>query len=168
VQICTVPKATRPNIANVTWAGTEDLNGNVWLGGAGMPPRQESTFTTTCAPGRTGMAPDQNIHILGFEPHMHRLGKRMTTSVKHLDGTLEMVFDQPFNFGSETHYPANVDLKPGEQLVTSCTFNNDTDRGVPFGESTDTEMCYQFTWAYPAHGLTNHAASLLGVPDTCW
>jgi hypothetical protein len=168
IQICTVPKETRSKLANVTWAGTEDLNGNVWFGGAGMPPRQESTFTTTCVPGRRGMTADQNIHIIGFEPHMHRIGKRMTTSVKHTDGSMEMVFDQPFDFGSETHYPVDLDLKPGESLVTSCTFNNDTDRGVAFGESSDSEMCYQFTWAYPAHGLTNNAPSILGVPDTCW
>jgi hypothetical protein len=133
-----------------------------------MPPHQESTFTTTCTPGRRGLAADQSIHIFSFEPHMHRIGKRMTTSVKHLDGTLDMVFDQPFSFGNETHYPVDVELKPGEQLVTSCTFNNDTARGVPFGESSDTEMCYQFTFAYPSRALSNGAASLLGVQDTCW
>jgi hypothetical protein len=42
------------------------------------------------------------------------------------------------------------------------TFNNDTDRGVPFGESSDDEMCYQFALAYPAHALGNGASSLLG------
>jgi len=57
---------------------------------------------------------------------------------------------------------------PGEQLVTSCTFNNTNDFGVPFGESSDAEMCYQFVFAWPAHTLTNGAFSLLGVPDTCW
>jgi len=168
LQVCTVPKASRANYANVTWAGTEDLNGNVWFGGAGMPPRKESTFTTTCTPGRKGLAADQSIHIFSFEPHMHRIGKRMTTSVKHMDGSMELVFDKPFSFGNETHYPVDVELKPGESLVTSCTFNNDTDRGVPFGESSDTEMCYQFTWAYPAFSMSNGAASLLGVQDTCW
>jgi len=168
VQICTVPKAMRKNIGGVTWLGTEDLNGNVWFGGQGMPPNKESTFTTTCVPGRRGMTGAQNIHILGFEPHMHRIGKRMQTSVKKMDGTMEMIFDKPFNFGSETHYFVDYDLKPGEQLVTSCTFMNDTNRGVPFGESSDTEMCYQFTFAYPAHALSNGAPSLLGVPDTCW
>jgi hypothetical protein len=168
LQVCTVPKESRENYANVTWAGTEDLNGNVWFGGAGMPPKQESTFTTTCTPGRKGLAADQSIHIFSFEPHMHRIGKRMSTSLKHLDGTMEMVFDKPFSFGNETHYPVDVELKPGESLVTSCTFNNDTDRGVPFGESSDTEMCYQFTWAYPAFAMSNGAASILGVQDTCW
>jgi hypothetical protein len=168
VQICTVPKEMRENIGGVTWLGTEDLNGNVWFGGAGMPPNQESTFTTTCAPGRRGLSADQSIHIIGFEPHMHRIGKRMQTAVKHMDGRMETIFDKPFVFGNETHYYVDYELTPGQQLVTSCSFFNDNNFGVPFGESTDTEMCYQFTFAYPAHALSNGAASLLGVTDTCW
>jgi hypothetical protein len=164
VQICTVPKASRPNTGSITWAGTEDLNGNVWAGGPGMPPRQESTFTTQCRPGR-GDAP---IHIMGFEPHMHRIGKNMKTSVVKAGGAKDVIFDKPFSFGNETHYWQEYDLAPGETLETSCTFNNDTDKGVPFGESSDTEMCYQFVFHYPAHALSNGAFSILGVTDTCW
>jgi hypothetical protein len=168
VQICTIPKAMRKNIGGITWLGTEDLYGNIWTGGPGMPPGQESTFTTTCTPGRAGLAPNESIHIIGFEPHMHRIGKRMQTAVKRPDGTMETIFDKPFVFGSETHYYQDYELKPGEQLVTTCTFDNTNDFNVPFGESSDTEMCYQFVFAWPAHALTNNAFSLLGVPDTCW
>jgi hypothetical protein len=85
-----------------------------------------------------------------------------------MDGTVHKVFDEPFSFGNETHYYVDHELKPGEQLITSCTFFNDNDFGVPFGESSDTEMCYQFTFAYPAHAISNGAPSLLGVTDTCW
>jgi hypothetical protein len=168
IQICTVPAGMRPHIGGVTWLGTEDLGGNKWLLGPGMPAHQESTFTTTCVPGRAGLGANDSIHIMGFEPHMHRIGKHMQTAVKHANGMLETIFDKPFVFGSETHYYQDYELKPGEQLVTSCTFNNTNDYGVPFGESSDTEMCYQFTFAWPAHALSNGAPSLLGVPDTCW
>jgi len=168
IQICTVPKAMRENVGGVTWLGTEDLYGNKWFGGKGMPAHKKTMFTTTCVPGRAGVAADKPIHILGFEPHMHRIGKHMTTSVKKSDGTLATIFDKPFSFGNETHYFADYELKPGEQLITNCSFDNDNDFNVPFGESSDTEMCYQFTFAYPAHALTNGAPSILGVPDTCW
>jgi hypothetical protein len=168
IQICTVPKAMRQHLAAVSWLGTEDLNGNKWFGGAGMPPHKESTFSTTCVPGRRGLSANESIHIIGFEPHMHRIGTRMKTSVNKMDGTVETIFDKPFSFGNETHYLQNYELKPGETLTTSCTFNNTNDFGVPFGESSDTEMCYQFTFHWPAHSLANGAASLLGVTDTCW
>jgi hypothetical protein len=39
------------------------------------------------------MAATEPIHIIGFEPHMHRIGKHMKTAVKHKDGTLETIFD---------------------------------------------------------------------------
>jgi hypothetical protein len=168
VQICTVPKAMRAHVGGVTWLGTEDLGGNKWTLGMGMPPHMTSTFTTTCTPGRKGLAATDSIHIIGFEPHMHKIGKHMTTKVTHMDGMIETIFDQPFNFGSETHYFKDYELKPGEKLTTSCTFDNTSDVGVPFGESSDTEMCYQFTFAWPAHSISNGAPSLLGVPDTCW
>jgi hypothetical protein len=79
------------------------------------------------------MATDQSIHIVALEPHMHRIGERMSTSVKLLDGSLEMIFENPFSFGSETHYSIQYELKPGEQLVTSCTFDNDNTPACPSG-----------------------------------
>lgn len=168
IQICTVPRSTRKNIAAVSWLGTEDLNGNVWFGGAGMAAHQESTFSSTCVPGRRGLAAGDSIHIIGFEPHMHRIGKNMKTSVVRADGTMSTIFDKPFSFGNEAHYDVRYELKPGEKLLTSCTFNNTNNFGVPFGESSDSEMCYQFVLAYPAHALSNGAFSLLGVTDSCW
>jgi hypothetical protein len=168
VQICTVPKAMRPHVGAVTWLGTEDLNGSKWFGGAGMPAHQVSTFSSVCNPLRTGASASEPLHIIGFEPHMHRIGTRMQTEVIHKDGKLEMIFDKLFSFGNETHYYQSYDLLPGETLRTSCTFNNTNDFGVPFGESSDTEMCYQFVFSWPAHAMANGAASLLGVTDTCW
>jgi hypothetical protein len=168
VQVCTVPKAMVQNVATVTWVGTEDLNGNKWFGGAGMPPHQKSQFEGTCDPLREGMNATDPIHIIGFWPHMHNLGVQMQAMVNHVDGTTTTIFDKPFDFNYQIHYMQNYDLMPGETLTARCTFNNTTDVGVPFGESTDTEMCYNFTFAYPAHSLENHVLSLIGATNTCW
>jgi hypothetical protein len=168
LQICVVPKGARPHLGGVTWLGSEDLGGATYSGGKGMPPHMESTFTTNCNPVRKGVPATEPIHIIGFEPHMHRIGQHMTTRVNHTDGKSEIIFDQPFTFGYETHYFKNYDLQPGETLTTSCSFNNTNDYGVPFGQSTDNEMCYQFTFAWPAHAMQNNANSWIGVPDSCW
>jgi hypothetical protein len=168
VQVCTVPAAQRKNVASVSWLGTEDLNGNVWTAGAGMPAHQESTFQGTCDPLREGMNDSEPIHVIAFWPHMHQLGTLMETFVVHTDGTEDKIFSKPFDFNHQIHYLQNFDLKPGERLRAACRFNNTTDRGVPFGESSDTEMCYQFTFSYPAHALENHVPSLIGATNTCW
>jgi hypothetical protein len=152
----------------MTWIGTEDLNGNKWFGGAGMPAHMTSIFSGTCNPLRTGMNSTDPIHILGFWPHMHQLGVNMKSIINHKNGMQETIFDKAFDFNHQIHYLQNYDLMPGDTLTASCTFNNTTNQGIPFGESTDTEMCYQFTFAWPAHALENHASSLIGATNTCW
>jgi hypothetical protein len=168
VQICTVPAGKRPHTATVTWVGTEDLGGNKWFGGAGMPPHQMSTFSGTCDPLREGMNSTEPIHIVGFWPHMHQLGTNMKAVVNHQNGTQETIFEKAFDFNYQIHYLQKYDLMPGDTLTASCTFNNTTNQGVPFGESSDTEMCYNFTFAWPAHALENHVVSLIGATNTCW
>jgi hypothetical protein len=164
VQICVTPATERAHVASVTWLGTEDLAGNVWAGGAGMPAHDVSTFTTKCVPGRN----DASIHIVGYQPHMQALGTRMKTSVAHTDGSTDVLFDEPFSFGQARPHFQRYELLPGETLLNSCTFNTTTDAGVTFGTESVNEMCYQFVFAYPARALSNGAFSLLGVTDTCW
>ncbi|HTU60660.1 MAG TPA: hypothetical protein VMF89_19545, partial [Polyangiales bacterium] len=166
VQICVTPAEEREHVASATWLGTEDLNGNAWSGGPGMPPQTVSTFTTQCIPG--GASDDESIHIVGFQPLMNALGTHMKTSVEHKDGSTDVLFDEPFSFGEARPYFQRYELLPGESLLNSCTFNNTTDVGVTFGTESANEMCYQFVFAYPARALPNAAFSLLGVTDVCW
>jgi hypothetical protein len=92
----------------------------------------------------------------------------MRSDILRADGSQQALFDEPYSFGESHFYPKEYAIMTGDEVITSCTFNNDTDRGVPFGESSDDEMCYQFALAYPAHALGNGASSLLGQADSCW
>jgi hypothetical protein len=168
VMVCTVPASMRPHTASIAWIGTEDLNGNKQSGGAGMPPHQKSTFSGTCDPLREGMASNEPIHIVAFWPHMHELGTSMQAIVNHTDGTKQTLFDKPFEFNHQVHYMQKYDLAPGDTLTAVCNYNNTTNAGVAFGESSDAEMCYLFTFAWPAHALEDHATSLIGASNTCW
>jgi cytochrome c553 len=168
MQVCVVAAGTRPHVATITWLGQENLGGNKWTGGAGMPPHQMSNFSGTCNPNRTGMNATDPIHIIFFWPHMHTLGINMKSVVNHKSGMAETIFDKPFDFNHQVHYPAPYELAAGDTITSTCTFNNTTDKGVPFGEDTGNEMCYQFTYAWPAHALENNAASLIGATNACW
>jgi hypothetical protein len=168
VQICTVPANQRAHIATFTALGTEDLNGNVWQNGAGMPPHKESTFSGTCLPARRGLDADAAIQLIGFMPHMHRIGTHMNTRVQRASGEVEILFDAAFSFGHGRHNVVHFELNANESLTTTCTYNNTNDYGVSFGETANDEMCYQFVLAYPARALGNAASSLLGWTDTCW
>jgi hypothetical protein len=164
VQVCTVPAGTRPHTSTITWLGTEDLG--TFTGG--MPAHQMSQFSGTCDPLREGMNSTDPIHILAFWPHMHQLGVQMQTFVNHKGGTMEKVFDMPFDFNHQVHFPQKIDLAAGDTITATCIYNNTTDASVGFGSSSKQEMCYQFAYSWPAHALENHIISLIGATNTCW
>ncbi|MET0391417.1 MAG: hypothetical protein ABW321_35915 [Polyangiales bacterium] len=160
IQICTVPRAKRKDIASLTFLGTENFNGFF-----GMPPKTESKYGGTCQ-NRTS----EPITVWGFTPHMHKLGRNMNVTVTRMDGTIETVFDKAFDFNSQITYEMKppIVLQPGDKITSTCTFNNDTNASVAFGPSTTEEMCYNFTMAYPAHALDSGNFSLIGAKNVCW
>jgi len=159
VRLCVLPQGTRPNLAGITWLGTENFNGP-----AGMPPGQVSEFSGTCV--NNSGAP---IHIVRLWPHMHTWGRRMKSVVTRVDtGADENVFEMPFDFSYQVSYEASVDLQPGDSITSTCTFDNQSASPVAFGPSTEQEMCYQFAFSYPAGALDNGVLSLVGATNTCW
>jgi len=160
VQVCTVPKSMRANMAGMTFLGTENFNGPL-----GMPPGQ-SEFGGTCT--NNSGAP---ITIFGFSPHEHLLGINMRSVVQRAaGGAPETVFDHPFLFDHQVNYMMDppIVLQPGDKITSTCTFNNTTPANVAFGQSTKQEMCYQFALAYPYGALNNGVLSLIGATNTCW
>ena len=159
VVVCTVPANTRPNTGSLTWLGTENFYGPF-----GMPPGMHE-FEGTCPNDSQG-----DITIWGFWPHMHELGRHMKSVVNRVGGMTETVFDKPFDFNKQIHYEnrPEVVLKPGDTITSTCTFQNDTGGNVAFGPSTKQEMCYQFSFSYPARALENGALGLIGATNVCW
>jgi hypothetical protein len=161
IQICTMPRSARKNVASLTFLGTENFNGP-----AGMPAKMTSKFSGTCL--NDSNAP---ITIIGFNPHMHKLGRHMFTQVmRKASGMMETVFDKDFDFANQVTYILDkpITLEAGDSITSTCTFNNDTNAAVPFGPSTTQEMCYNFTMSYPAKALDNGVVSLIGATNTCW
>ena len=157
VEICVVPtsKIEPSKVASIVWVGNENLGAASLagvIGVGGMPPGKESKVQDTCTPRFTGLPAGQPVRIFEFVPHMHQLGRHMRTWVARKDGTVQKVFDEAFEFAHQISYTQKpmIELFPGDKLVNGCTFFNDTKAAVGFGPSSDQEMCYQFTYAYPA------------------
>jgi hypothetical protein len=113
-----------------------------------LAPSKKSDVSGTCT------VPAEST-ILSMSPHMHQLGRRMRTIVEREDGTKETVFDRGFDFSDQRVYQLDEPLKvgPGDRIRTTCTFDNASNKLVPFGESTDSEMCFNFVLAYPPGSL---------------
>jgi hypothetical protein len=94
-----------------------------------------------------------NVHSFAVWPHMHQLGTNFKIEITHASTTTTLL-DQPWNFGDQpVWYPpagTTLDLTGGDTITTTCSYNNTTDAPVGFGESSTSEMCYDFFYYYPA------------------
>jgi hypothetical protein len=143
VRICTA-NTPRPNTATISLLGTEAI---------ALAPHAEGTASGTCTPQST-----TDIHILRSWPHMHELGRELETMILRADGSSEPLGRWAFDFNSQVSWPTPVTISPGDRLVTTCRYDNMTDRLVGTGTDTQSEMCFNFVTAYPAKALASHNA----------
>jgi hypothetical protein len=96
---------------------------------------QDATCTTTA--GTTFFA---------ISPHMHLLGTHLTAEYNGAT-----VYDSDYAFDEQQFRPITpvVTTASGKYHVT-CTYANYSGQTVKFGESTEDEMCFAITFAYPA------------------
>ena len=143
IRFCTGKKSKRQHLAAVHTLGSEGICIN---------PGASAEVAGTCAP-RQDMG---DIHITGMWPHMHKLARRMTVTVKRKGGGTDVVHDAPFDFNAQIfHSKQDIVIKPGDTLETRCYFTNDTNEKVKYGERTQDEMCYAFIMAWPAGSLVS-------------
>jgi hypothetical protein len=83
-------------------------------------------------------------------PHMHKLGAHAVVTARRAAGDV-VVHDGPYDFMDQRFYPIDpeVPMETGDSVEIVCTYNNDTGAAVPFGDSTDQEMCFATTYRYP-------------------
>ena len=89
-------------------------------------------------------------------PHMHVLGTEYDMRVRHTDGSETCLATGSYDFDNQLTYQwlEPVDLEPGESIDFSCTWNNSTSnpnlgwepKTTGYGERTDEEMCFFFTF----------------------
>jgi hypothetical protein len=111
-------------------------------------PVGESTQTGQCT-----LAADATLYSIG--PHMHQLGKHMRVTVTTAGGEVEL-HDGPYDFTHQVLYAIEpIELKAGDVVHLECTYLNDTDGPVGWGDSSLAEMCFVSLSVYPASGLSS-------------
>jgi len=151
VRLCTT-RTPRQHTAGVHWLGTDSIS---------IPAGGQTNAVGDCRP-------NQQATIIGVSPHMHVLGRHMSTIITRAAGGTETLHDLPFVFENQVSYSKlpGVVVGPGDTLRTTCSYTNTTNRTVGFGSATEDEMCYNFVTAYPvgslAQGLGASANRCLG------
>jgi hypothetical protein len=107
------------------------------------------TISGTSATGNCKPKGPGPIHLIAAQPHMHKKGSHMKVVVNRAGGMPEVIHDKPFSFDDQRYYVENTILMQGDTLTTTCTYSAPS----TFGQSTNNEMCYFFSLAWPAGNL---------------
>jgi hypothetical protein len=101
-----------------------------------LPPFSESKVVADCPVAR-------NTRVVGFFPHMHKLGTAMTFDLGPTADNLRRVYARnPFSFHDQRIDGTDMMLEANSQMRLTCSYNNTTPQAVRYGESTYDEMCY--------------------------
>jgi hypothetical protein len=145
--------------AHIVTADAIEHTAQVVLAGptAGLTvPTGTSTQTGTCSVTSFAQGP---VQVFALSQHMHRLGRHLKTTVARGTETFELQ-DRPYSFEQQQFHSVEpfVELRPGDTITTSCTYDNPGPT-VRFGDSSDDEMCFSDLYFYPAGNAASFICS---------
>jgi hypothetical protein len=127
-----------------------------------IPPRATHTIRCDHALG----AEWNGVRLFNASPHMHDLGTAMSTERIPYGKAPERFFEEKaYSFEAQTNYPVSVGVAAGDVIRTRCTWKNSSDAFVGYGESSASEMCFDFVSYYPR--IPNLAWVSPSVATTC-
>ncbi|KAH9503101.1 hypothetical protein Btru_069960 [Bulinus truncatus] len=135
-----------------------------------LPPLQPAvSIKSTCPSSCTKKLWNKPIWVTVAWNHMHYAGAQMSVKVIRNDTTsFYLSDDAAYSYDSPEIYSYKdnpVQLLPGDELVTTCTFNTARRTKSTFwGEATLDEMCYGFLIFYPKENASQLACFTAG-PD---
>jgi hypothetical protein len=120
-----------------------------------VPAMGKATHTATCTPEDTRKKLTHPIYVYASMQHAHltvthlkseqvRDGKQVFLFGDQAVGGFAGFFDQSF----KPHTPC-VEIRPGDQLVTTCDYTNPWGFDIVGGEATNQEMCTTFMQYFP-------------------
>lgn len=156
VELCAT-RTPRAVEAAVHFLGTQTLT---------LPAHQRTDVRAVCDPDPF----EEPVHVMAASPHMHRAGMRSQLRLERASGDAALLLDEPYTFMEQRAYPiprdgsaADVLIQPGDRLVTTCGYDNQTDQTITYGEYTEQEMCLMMLWAWPAGLLRASTAGVLSA-----
>jgi hypothetical protein len=93
---------------------------------------------------------DATLFAVG--PHMHQHGVHQRVTATTAAGDVA-IYDADYDFDHQLYYPVDqLELHAGDRVNVECTYLNDTDGPLHWGDSSLAEMCFTSLSLYPAVG----------------
>lgn len=145
VEICALKKENfRPKTATIYMGFTQVL--------INIPAHATNyDVTGTCMVNTT-----EPVTLVSAGPHAHTLARHMKFTVQRASGETIVMHDRAFDFNEQGTFALDqpITLNTGDVVTTTCTYTNDTDNTVTFGENTGNEMCFNFALYYPMNAIS--------------
>jgi hypothetical protein len=91
----------------------------------------------------------QEVDVFAALGHMHKHGLHLDVSRGAVAGA-EMLFAEDWNFDAQPIEPVSFKLNPNDNMFLRCTYRNDGDTALVYGESSNNEMCVLVLYYAPA------------------
>ena len=157
LQICVLKAPNfRPKLAAVAGGLASVGSGGI------LAPRMTKDKPTT---GTCNVTAREPVHLMTANPHAHKYAVRMEFKVKKKNGMEIVMHDEPWVFGEQGTYAlpgGEVIVETGDVITTTCYYTNMTSRDIRFGESTESEMCFNFALYYPKGAFSCGGSGGLG------
>jgi hypothetical protein len=96
---------------------------------------------------------DDPATIFTYWPHMHQFATHQEVTLT-VGGTAMTLHDEAYSFEEQRNYPITpIAVADGDRINVVCSYTNDTDQNVTFGDSSDTEMCFTGLYRYPKQAV---------------
>lgn len=100
-----------------------------------------------------GCTSNVDYSLFAVWPHMHQFATEQ--KVEHIrGGTTTVLHDGAYSFEEQNYYVQSpiFQVQQGDQIRVTCTYNNPLNTSIPFGDSSNQEMCFSGLYRYPAQG----------------
>lgn len=127
-------------LARVMWAGDPTFS---------IPANTTGYQTSgTCTVGLAG-----GVTVLGVSPHMHTRGTKFLARWERtgaFDRCMVNIDKWDFEWQGGYMFTTPLVMQQNDRVETTCTWNNETNSPIGFGEGTDEEMCFLFMYVLGA------------------
>jgi hypothetical protein len=125
--------------AEMVFAGTFEIS---------VPPMSAGTASGGCTFNNSAT-------IFTYWPHMHQAANHQKVTV-NIGGTETVIHDQAFDFREQYNFPLDpyLQVESGDSINVECTYYNDSNTEITFGDSSTQEMCFTGMYRYPKQAFT--------------
>ena len=123
--------------------------------GINIPPMAAHTHTATCTPEMTRQKLVHPIYVYASMLHAHLTIRHIKAEHRRNGQVINVIGDEMtqgflgfFDQSFHPHTPC-IEILPGDEIITTCDYQNPWNFPVTGGEQTNQEMCTVFMQYFP-------------------